>query len=436
MHNLYINNTQQKKLFFNNTKIQRAYYNNVLVFEAVIRVPYPTITSNPTYTGSAVSPTLGNYNSAYYTVTGNRATNAGTYTMTFKLKDGYGWDIADESKMYSNYTLNQTINRAKINKPTITSNNLIYNGGTFYVVNILNGFDSSKMDLHGTISATDAGNYTSTVTPRSNYCQTDNSTGAISLSWRINKKSFDKPYLSGPDREFAFDGSDKSWAAINYDSYYMNQNGSTEFNASTYDGNEHTEYISWSLKDTHNCQQTDGSTDTVTDQWKVIWINGQSHFGNDIYNKGWCRGVVTFGYVRDWPDGASYIDENGIMVFISSDQSNDSSNGRTATATFSNIDISTRINHVYLLCRRCDITSEIYNNYLGIDYNSGAEYVQSERVDLGSGYDGTPIERVLALRDQTVSRVGANKLQVSQYNRNNNGSGEQSDLYVERIWYD
>lgn len=51
------------------------------------------------------------------------------------------------------------------------------------------GYNAAKMTIGGTTSATDAGNYTATFTPKTGYCWPDNTTGAKNVSWSIAKAS-------------------------------------------------------------------------------------------------------------------------------------------------------------------------------------------------------------------------------------------------------
>ena len=52
--------------------------------------------------------------------------------------------------------------------------------------------------------------------------------------------------------------------------------------------------VTWSLKDTGNTTWSDNSTGNKSANWSINWVNGQSHYSNDIYNRGWGSG--TFSY--------------------------------------------------------------------------------------------------------------------------------------------
>lgn len=85
-------------------------------------------------------------------------------------------------------TFNVTVNRKSIAKPTWKSN-LTYTGSAQSVssTSYWNNYNTSYMTISGTTSATNAGTYIATFTPRSNYRWTDGTTSAINVNWTINK---------------------------------------------------------------------------------------------------------------------------------------------------------------------------------------------------------------------------------------------------------
>lgn len=85
------------------------------------------------------------------------------------------------------------------------NSNLVYNG--YEQSPDWKNYDSSKMEMSGTITATTAGTYTTKFTPTGNYMWLDGSTKTRSVSWKINKKEstlnleIDKPYIVEIDSE-------------------------------------------------------------------------------------------------------------------------------------------------------------------------------------------------------------------------------------------
>lgn len=85
-------------------------------------------------------------------------------------------------------TFNVTVNRKSVTKPTWKSN-LTYTGSAQSVssTSYWNNYNTSYMTIGGTTSATNAGTYIATFTPRSNYRWADGTTTAINVNWTINK---------------------------------------------------------------------------------------------------------------------------------------------------------------------------------------------------------------------------------------------------------
>ncbi len=85
-------------------------------------------------------------------------------------------------------TFNVIVNRKSITKPTWKSN-LTYNGSAQSVSSssYWNNYKTGYMTIGGTTSATTAGTYKATFTPRGNYRWSDGTTSAIDVNWTINK---------------------------------------------------------------------------------------------------------------------------------------------------------------------------------------------------------------------------------------------------------
>ena len=142
----------------------------------------PTQNGSLTYTGSPQSPSWNGYDPATLTLGGTtEATDAGTYTATFTPKDDYQW--ADGTK--DPKSVQWSIGRANIASVPTQTGSLTYNGSTQSPT--WSGYDTSKMTLGGTTNGTNAGTYTATFTPKSNYQWTDGGTGAKNVNWSIGK---------------------------------------------------------------------------------------------------------------------------------------------------------------------------------------------------------------------------------------------------------
>ena len=142
----------------------------------------PTQNGSLTYTGEAQTPTWNNYNTAQLTIGGEQsATAAGSHTATFTPTSNYRWsDGTTEAK-----SVVWTIGRASISATPSQTGSLTYTGQAQSPS--WTGYDATKMTLGGDTSGTNAGTYTATFTPKSNYQWTDGGTGAKNVNWSIGK---------------------------------------------------------------------------------------------------------------------------------------------------------------------------------------------------------------------------------------------------------
>jgi hypothetical protein len=82
-------------------------------------------------------------------------------------------------------TTSVTVNRKTISAAPSQSGTLTYNGGSQSPT--WNNYSTTQLTIGGTASGTNAGSYTATFTPKSNYRWADGTTTAKSVSWSIGK---------------------------------------------------------------------------------------------------------------------------------------------------------------------------------------------------------------------------------------------------------
>lgn len=142
----------------------------------------PTQSGSLTYTGSTQNPTWKGYDSSMMTIGGvTSGINAGTYTATFTPVGKYVWtDGTQEAKSVS-----WTIGRSEIKNVPAQTGSVTYNGSAQSPA--WSNYNSSQLTIGGTSSATNAGSYSATFTPTSNYKWSDGTTTAKSASWTIGK---------------------------------------------------------------------------------------------------------------------------------------------------------------------------------------------------------------------------------------------------------
>ena len=105
-------------------------------------------------------------------------TNAGTYTVTYKVPD-------TNANYTGTFSVVFTIKKVQLEKVTLRTDTIVYNGlGSFPAMDNL---DFDLQELSGTTGATNVGDYTTTVAlkDKNNYEWTDGTTENLTLNWKI-----------------------------------------------------------------------------------------------------------------------------------------------------------------------------------------------------------------------------------------------------------
>lgn len=210
----------------------------------------PTQTNIPTYNGSDKTPSWNGYDPLKMEISGvTSASDAGSYTAIFKLSYGYLFpDGTDEARV------KWTIDRAVISVLPTQTGTLVADGTS--KTPSWNGYDTEKMTIGGDTSGTNAGDYTATFTPTSNYKWSDGSTGAKEVKWTIISVLVSIPSQSGT---LTYNGSAQTPKWQNFD----NENSSVSVSAKTNAG-EYT--ATFTLK---KGMWTDGTTAAKTIKWTI-----------------------------------------------------------------------------------------------------------------------------------------------------------------------
>ena len=111
-------------------------------------------------------------------------TNAGTYTVTYKVPD-------TNANYAGTFSVAFTIKKAQLEKVTLFENTFEYTGDE--IVSDGSNFDSNKMNVSGDIKATNVGNYSITVSlkDKDNYEWKDATTADLILNWSITQATPD-----------------------------------------------------------------------------------------------------------------------------------------------------------------------------------------------------------------------------------------------------
>jgi hypothetical protein len=247
---------------------------------------YPSLKGTLTYNGSAQSPAWNNYDSSKMSLSVASQVNAGSYKAVFTPLKGYCWSNGKQDP----YTVTWTIERKSTAKPTIRSNPT-YNGSA--QAPSWNSYEAAAFSVSGTASATNAGSYSVTFTPNSNYKWSDGSTGAYTVNWQIYKTagsvwlSASNGTINPGTAQISFTVGSNSGAGISVSSsntgavstwnsgytVYCKKNGSGHGDSTiTVNLSESTNYT--------------GASTTYT-------CYARTHWDNDLYNHGWRSGDLT-----------------------------------------------------------------------------------------------------------------------------------------------
>lgn len=166
----------------NRQSVSITFENAITVARVVKQIPtFPAYT----YTGSPITVEPNNYDQDAYTMTGDTVvTNAGSYSVTFALKEGYKWSDGT----LTNKTVNYTVAKKTVNAPTIrlggsAVTSVVYTGSSVAATVVFSG-TTPEYTLSGDTSKTSVGNYTLTVTLGNNY-QFSGGSATKNLSWSI-----------------------------------------------------------------------------------------------------------------------------------------------------------------------------------------------------------------------------------------------------------
>ena len=142
----------------------------------------PTQSGSLTFTGLSQSPSWNGYDTGKLAIGGEQsAINAGSHTATFTPTANYQWNDGGTGAKEAVWS----IGRATISTVPSQSGSLTYTG--LAQTPSWSNYNTAQLTIGGDTSGTNAGSYTATFTPTSNYQWDNGSTAAKSVSWSIGK---------------------------------------------------------------------------------------------------------------------------------------------------------------------------------------------------------------------------------------------------------
>ena len=154
----------------------------------------------------------------------------------------------------------------KLTKPSLNQSSFTYSGSVNEPE--ITGYDSSLMNISGTTSATDAGQYTIDIDLKDtdNYSWADDTTGSVSLVWEVIKDQYPAPTLS--DYSGIYDGQEHTILVTNNTTgvlqYKIDNGGWGSVLPSRIDAGTSTVYVQVLGDDNHEASNVVSKTITIT----------------------------------------------------------------------------------------------------------------------------------------------------------------------------
>ena len=227
-----------------------------------VSITIPTVTdTSKTYTGVSQSPTITGLDTGAVDVTGDSATNAGSYTITFALKDKENTHWSDNTT--ADITASWSIAAKSVTPPTVTDTTKTYD--TTEQSPTIASYDPNEITVTGD-AATNAGSYTITMALANitNYVWSDTTTADKTTSWTISPKSVTPPTVTGTS--FTYDGTAQGPTVSSYDTDEVTVTGDTATNAGSYT-------LTMALTSTNNYVWSDTTTADKTTSWSIAPIS-------------------------------------------------------------------------------------------------------------------------------------------------------------------
>lgn len=215
------------------------------------------------YDGKSKSLTVDNYNSTYMNRSGKTSASAvGNYSVTYSLKNTTNtkWQDGSTGSVQIDWEIIAPVLTELQSSGFAQEGTLTYNGNSQKPT--ISRYDSSVHTLGGTTSARDAGTYSATISPKTNYKWYDGSTDTKPVSWFIDALYLDKPALQAYDFTYAA-GTSRTPTINNSKSKFFTSEGTvTAINAGTYS-------VTYTLKNPGSTKWKDGTTEPVNLNWKI-----------------------------------------------------------------------------------------------------------------------------------------------------------------------
>ena len=228
------------------------------------------------YDGNLKTLTVKNYDSNYMTQSGTLSnTAAGTYTVTYSLKDktNTAWNDDTTADVVIDWYITLNLIPEEYSSGFAQNGTLTFNQAVQEVK--ITNYASGYHTLSGVTSASDAGTYTAYIEPKAGKYWSDGTNDKKAVQWTIDKFKFGKAYFYLDLDTYYYTGEvldegKRVYIRVNdtmtfigkYLSYFDVSGTTTATNLGDYE-------ITVSLKDKNNTAWTDDTNDDVTLTWHI-----------------------------------------------------------------------------------------------------------------------------------------------------------------------
>ena len=277
------------------------------------------------YDGNLKTLTVKNYDSNYMTQSGTLSnTAAGTYTVTYSLKDktNTAWNDDTTADVVIDWYITLNLIPEEYSSGFAQNGTLTFNQAVQEVK--ITNYASGYHTLSGVTSASDAGTYTAYIEPKAGKYWSDGTNDKKAVQWTIYKKTVPTPYVRYPNKTYSGTainvlesvGGHGVLDSLKFVATNLNASGTTTAtNLGDYE-------FTLSLKDKNNMVWTDGTNDDITLAWHII----PNTLSDDASN--FSLSVSEFEYTGS----AITITENDIVNFDSTYHKISADSVVTATA--------------------------------------------------------------------------------------------------------
>ncbi|MCQ2227311.1 MAG: hypothetical protein MJZ01_05295 [Bacteroidales bacterium] len=221
-----------------------------------IAKPAIDLTQSFVYTGAEHTFSVpGPSDASGYTITGNRETNAGTYTVVVKLGDNFSWSDGSRDDINHEWS----IARAEVTLPSAVTSTFTYDG----TVKVLEVTENDKYTIGSEYATvTNAGTYNRVVSlnDKSNYVWTDGTDASKTITFTVDKAKVDLP--TAPTTNFIFDGTEKTFTVNPNANYTVDPANASATKIGSYPRTV-------SLNDADNYEWIDGTVAPKTIEFKI-----------------------------------------------------------------------------------------------------------------------------------------------------------------------